>query len=155
MADRSAQAEIAKVESEGRERLSVAAQAVGLEDHRRMLSAYNQRLADSHRAQMKAMGLDSLADAAGDGTEVGNIFVTGDITHTYAKPPDTTAPQAPQQANGMSGAAKAIITALGLATAGGGVGAGIYQGLKAMKPDAVDPAKYELHLLPPDATNSP
>lgn len=55
--------------------LSAAAAAVGLQDHRQSLNSHQSRVADSHKAQMKALGLE--ASQAGD--EMGDIVITGDI----------------------------------------------------------------------------
>lgn len=56
--------------------LKTAASAVGLENHRQTLADAASRVRDSHRAQMKAMGMD--VDEA-ESPDMGNIVITGDI----------------------------------------------------------------------------
>ena len=58
--------------------LGLAAQAVGLEDHRRLLAGTAQRLRDSHAAQMRAAG-HSPAEPGGDDV-AGDIVICGDIS---------------------------------------------------------------------------
>lgn len=61
-------------------KLAIAAKAIALEDHRRMLRDYAARVADGHRAMAKAIGMeDSVVLAASEENDMGHLIVTGDI----------------------------------------------------------------------------
>lgn len=49
---------------------------MGLANHQQTLQAHNNRVSDSHRAQMQAMGLQPEATDS----DMGNILITGDIS---------------------------------------------------------------------------
>lgn len=70
--------QVAERSAETHPALSAAAAAVGLQNHRQALSSHEQRLKDSHAAQMKAIGMEP----TGGADEMGDILITGDITAT-------------------------------------------------------------------------
>lgn len=95
--------------------LAAAAKAVAVADHKRMLDDHARRVRDSHRLQMKKLGLE-VNDAEDD--EMGDVFVCGDITTTTAtQPPATTQPTS-------AAAPKILPYVLAAALAGGGLGLG-------------------------------
>jgi hypothetical protein len=68
--------QVAERSAEAYPALSAAAAAVGLQNHRQALSSHEQRVRDSHAAQMRAIGMEP----TGSPDEVGDILITGDIT---------------------------------------------------------------------------
>jgi len=134
------QQEVADTVAKLAPRLAVAAHAVGLEDHRRLLSDYAQRVRDGHKAMANAAGMgDTVTELPRD--DMGNLVVTGDINvgggdassvqkilealnNQQSKPTATTQPAtAAGAATGMSNLAK-VVTAAGLLLGGSGLGAG-------------------------------
>lgn len=81
--DRPPHEEMAERFAEAEPGLLTAAQAVGLQDHQRMLTDYRNRLLDGHKAQARAVGfpLDQISDNAG--TSAGSIIITGDVSHQH------------------------------------------------------------------------
>lgn len=92
--------------------LGLAAKAVGLEDHRRMLRDAANRVRDSHRAQMEAAGLKATKPTEDD--DMGDIHI-GDLNMQAP-------PRQPSQSSGMSTAAK-LAMAGAMALGSGGLGA--------------------------------
>lgn len=110
--------------------LKAAAAAVGLEDHRRMLRDSARRVADSHRAQMSALGMSPEVED----DEMGNIVITGDINGANAKEiidalsgqrADTSATQPPQTNPQEKGGIGKTLAVAGLAGLMAGAGAGV------------------------------
>ncbi len=102
--------------------LAVAARAVGLADHRRMLAAHATRVDQSHKAMAKAAGMGDLVPetlSESDDT-MGDIVVTGDIYNTAPSPE----PRPARPANKMPWWLKAAFGGLLLAS-GGSLGAGL------------------------------
>lgn len=120
--NRPAKEEIAKRAAEAGAGLAAAAQAVGLEDHRRMLRDASKRLRDGHRAMMRAAGQPETSDASDGDMGGGNIYVTGDID---AHP--MSLPWAPPPPKGMPTWLKVLagVALTGIGTAGIGAGAAL------------------------------
>ena len=60
----------------------MAAQAAALDELRHSQAAHRRRVADSHAAQMAALGLEQ---PASQGDDMGGVMITGDVT-TYPPP---------------------------------------------------------------------
>lgn len=71
--------------------IAAAAKAVGLADHKRMLEDHAQRVRDTHRMQMAALGHPIAAADAESEDMGGDVFVCGDITTTQQAPPPAAA----------------------------------------------------------------
>ena len=129
--------------------LAMAARAVGLEDHRRMLAGVNRRTEEGHRAMAQAAGMEAaLSPTDESGSAMGDIFVTGDIYGSDAKAPwrgdSGQAAAQPQPAAKLPGWMKTAGVILG-SLAAGGVGA---TAVSALWPDgeaAPQPAAAELN----------
>ena len=158
---------VAKTVAEVAPKLAVAAKAIAIDDHRRLLRDNAARVADSHRAMAKAIGMEDTVAPAAREDEVGHLIVTGDI--------NVADPASLQQAIGtLSGKAaansdqaatagqqestplwqKALVSAAMVAS-GAGVGAGIPWLLGAFdRPAAESPTfadtntRYELSITP-------
>ena len=63
--------------------MGVAGHAVGLDHHRKELSAYRRRTREGHVASARAMG-EELAECEAD--DVGDLTITGDIQYGHAEP---------------------------------------------------------------------
>ena len=112
--------------------LKAAGMAVGLEDHRRMLRDHAHRVRDSHKAAMRAAGLEGVAGATDDDEDMGDIIISGDHwTRNYHLPkPSTPALPAPQQPTAHNGLSRGLKAALITAAVGGPL-AGILAGWAA------------------------
>lgn len=164
--DRSPVEEIANRVATSVAGLKVAAGAVGMEDHRRMLRDNARRVADSHRAAMKQLGFASTTEGDEMEEDMGNIIVTGDITigdngrNTQLpwESPRPTSPAATQQPAptapaepkpGMSNLAKAGLAALALSGPVGGL-AGYFLSKPSTNTTVVQPGDGTgIGLLPP------
>ena len=171
--DQSPLQQIAETVADTAPRLAVAAKAIALEDHRRMLAAHASRVADSHRAMAKAIGMEDATVLAAEDEAMGHLIVTGDInvgdpaslqkaiSALSGQPvPQATAATETPAASPVTSAAtplwqKALVSAA-LVASGAGAGAGIPWLLGAFdKPAAVQPAVdtdtntlYELSIKP-------
>lgn len=89
--DRSPMEEIGKRFAEAGGGLKAAAFAVGLENHRALLTDHRKRVQDGHKAMADAIGAKTTVDEPQDGEDMGGILVTGDnhnhVTHHYPAPP--------------------------------------------------------------------
>ena len=67
--------------------LETAAQAIGVEDHRRMLFRHQQRVDDGHAAMAQAAGFGDLVKRSRkqNEDEMGDLSVTGDQYHLHQK----------------------------------------------------------------------
>ena len=77
--------------------LTLAAQAVGLGDHKRLLDSHAKNLQRAWQMGMKALGQDDIDDEVGDDM-AGDVNVAGD-THIHVVPdsqPQTPQPPQPQ-----------------------------------------------------------
>jgi len=86
--------------AEGLPGLKLAASAVGLANHRAILSDHLQRVRDSHKMQARALGMEDLAtDAETD--DMGDIIICGDGCFTTQQatpdPVPVTSPPPPAQ----------------------------------------------------------
>ena len=159
--------EVAKRFGETVPGMLVAANAVGLEDHRRMLASHARRVDDSHRAMAKAAGMEDLiADPPESDSNMGGIVVTGDINITNPSAAQQLAPAAPnsapaaQQSSGVNGGVpgwvKSGLVATGMV--GSALGGALLPGLvgnqrPAPQPPAPPPSytdtntNYELQII--------
>lgn len=98
--------------------LAAGAKGVGLADHKRLLDDHAKRVRDTHRLQMRSLGLE-LPETEDE--DMGDVIVTGDITIT--PPPESAAsdPKPTRPASRLLPYALAATAAL----AGGGLGAGL------------------------------
>jgi len=69
--------EIAERVAEVAPGLAAAAHLSAVQDARQLQADHRRRLADSHRAQMQALGMESTESPGGD--DVGNLVITGDV----------------------------------------------------------------------------
>ena len=118
--------------------LGAAAYAIGLEDHRRALHDFAQRVRIDHRMGLRTLGMEDLAQQPSE-DDMGDIVICGDITNNISgrnlpsagapATPTTPEPASPRPSvsepavPGLSGLAKAAVigsSLLGL----GGIGAG-------------------------------
>jgi hypothetical protein len=71
--------QVAETVADTAPKLAIAAKAIALEDHRRMLREHAGRVADSHRAMAKAIGMEDAVVLASEEDAMGHLIVTGDI----------------------------------------------------------------------------
>lgn len=118
--------------AEGLPGLKLAAGAVGLANHQQLLHDHAKRVQDSHRIQMRALGLELPEGGEAEADDMG-ITICGDNCFNQAKPdpvPTTSPPPAPQPAP-PPGPAQPTTTplwkklAVGAALVGSGAGAGV------------------------------
>lgn len=144
--------ELAKRFAEAGGGLQAAAFAVGLEDHRRMLKEYADRVRDSHKFMAKAANMPTEGTVAGKQSsekpsasedDMGGIMVTGDNHYHYttnntlpppqqfqleSPAPSQLQPQMPPISTTISNAIPGmstmakVITSTALVAGGGGVG---------------------------------
>lgn len=144
--------------------LLAAARAIAIQDQQRSLTSHARRVDDSHRAQMRALGMEDIADRA-EPDDMGNIIVTGDInmmpgsdgrslpwSTVPPSPPETPQPQEQTpastqpaaQASGIASLVKPAAMIAAAATAGAAgppiVGA-VYDWATSDPPAAVQPAE--------------
>lgn len=130
--------EIAKRVSEGATGLATAAHAVAVRNYAVSQGDYRHRINDSHRAGMKAIGLNRDELSASDAEdEMGDIIVTGDVYGDRAiaglqrqSPPDREAPS--------SRTLPSLIVAASLLVGGAGLGVLVADWLLPDPPAAVD-----------------
>lgn len=108
--------------------LAAAAKAVALGDHKRLLDDYAQRVRDSHRAGMQALGVELPPEPEGD--DMGDVFVCGDITTTTQQAPQET--QAIQAGPAPTKEQKIWPYVLAAALGSGGLGVGLSALLNAL-----------------------
>lgn len=90
---------------------------------RAMLHDARQRTRDSHRVQMRALGVEDVMDKTAEDADMGDITIQGDTFNVMPPPEAKPAAQQPAQPNG-NGLKKFIAPALlGGALLGGGAGA--------------------------------
>jgi hypothetical protein len=143
--------------AEGLPGLSLAAKAVGLEDHRRMLHEHAKRVREGFLWQSKQSGEipgEKGSVMSTEESEMGNIVITGDISlndssdtaklmdalHGKQATATTAQPQASQVKQPTS-PWKTALLATGLAAASSGVGAAAYHWLN--KSDVPPPVEWQ------------
>jgi len=99
--------------------LAAAAEAVGLQDHMRMLKQHAIRLRDAHRLHLQSLGIETPAPGGdmSDDEMGGDVHVQGDTTNYQVTPQQTsTAPAPPSSGpNWLQAAAAAVLGAGALA----------------------------------------
>lgn len=124
--------------AEGMPGLGIAAKAVGLQDHQRMLDSAQDRLDDGHDAMRQAAGLKP-REGKSAGEKMGDITISGDsVNHNYYQPSPapTNKPPEPAPRKPMGNLTKAALAAA-LASA---IGAGGYLLGNQGEPDVAPPS---------------